>query len=192
MARILRFAWQYEQWRHIARDDYIWKCVCAMRWPSVCKRPSPPTATYYKLYRTFYKRQHQRTLLPPRLSFNDLDFFIHIWTEDKLIFSEVVPGPVLQNGFKIPPIKYKITLPVEPRDLNSVRGNVFGHVAFIAFADITDAIAVTARIRAWISLLFMEHGNHGIIDVFGIEMDFCDAANSKEEVLWLLEMLDWK
>ncbi|KAF2313654.1 hypothetical protein GH714_012611 [Hevea brasiliensis] len=47
-------------------------------------------------------------------------------------------------------------------------------------------------IRAWISLLFMEDGNEGVIDVFGIEMDFRDAANSREEVLWLLDMLDWK
>ncbi|KAE8678461.1 F-box protein [Hibiscus syriacus] len=115
MARIMRLAWQYVSNGDTARDDYIWKCVCAKRWPSVCKRPSPPTATYYKLYRTFYKRKHQRTLLPQRLSFNDLDFFTDIWTEDKLIFSEVVRGPVLRNGFKIPHIEYKLTLPVEPR-----------------------------------------------------------------------------
>ncbi|XP_059451327.1 F-box protein At5g39250-like [Corylus avellana] len=46
--------------------------------------------------------------------------------------------------------------------------------------------------RAWFSLLFNEDGNEGVIDVFGIEMDFCDTANSKEEVLWLLHMLNWK
>nr|POF06353.1 f-box protein [Quercus suber] len=117
-----------KQWRDIARDDYFWKCVCAKRWPSICKRPNPPTLTFYKLYQTFYKRQNRRTLLPPRLSFDDLEFFIDIWTEGRLIFSEVVPGPVLQAGIKIPPPgicdmlrfhlegpEYKMTLPVEPR-----------------------------------------------------------------------------
>lgn len=47
-------------------------------------------------------------------------------------------------------------------------------------------------IRAWVSLLFMAHNEDSIIDVFGIEIDFCDAANSENEVLWLLDMLDWK
>ncbi|GMI67440.1 hypothetical protein like AT5G39250 [Hibiscus trionum] len=210
-----------KQWRHVARDDYIWKCVCAKRWPSVCKRPSPPTATYYKLYRTFYKRQHQRTLLPPRLSLNDLEFFIDIWTDDKLIFSEVVPGPILRNGFKIPPTEYKMTLPVEPRfdfpwsqtvsvsvlvgrnDSNKVARIVnkspFDYIDRTAsralafdYLDFSPYYPFISGIRAWISLLFREHGNDGIIDVFGIEMDFCDAANSEEEVLWLLDMLDWK
>ncbi|KAE8699687.1 F-box protein [Hibiscus syriacus] len=46
-------------------------------------------------------------------------------------------------------------------------------------------------IRAWISLLFAEDGNDGVMDVLGIELDLCDAANSKEDVLWLLDMLDW-
>jgi len=41
-------------------------------------------------------------------------------------------------------------------------------------------------------LLFMEEGSEDLMDVFGIQMDFCDVANSKEEVLWLLDMLDWK
>ena len=32
----------------------------------------------------------------------------------------------------------------------------------------------------------------GNMDVFGIEVEFCDAANFDSEVLWLLDMLDWK
>ncbi|RVX06761.1 F-box protein [Vitis vinifera] len=84
-----------KQWRDIAQDDYFWKCVCAKRWPSICKRPSPPTVTYYKR---------------------------------EIIFSEVVPGPVLQTGIVVPPPgicdmlrfhlegpEYKMTLLVEPR-----------------------------------------------------------------------------
>jgi hypothetical protein len=31
-----------------------------------------------------------------------------------------------------------------------------------------------------------------VLDVFGIEIDFCDAAKSRDEVLWLLDILDWK
>lgn len=223
-----------KQWRDIARDDYFWKCLCASRWPSICKRPNPPSATYYKLYQTFYKRQLRRTLLPPRLSFEDLEFFIDVWTEDKLIFSEVVPGPVFQNGIKIPPPgisdmlryhtddpEYKMIIPVEPRftipwsltvsasvlvgrkdpnrvaciidksrfdyiDRSSHRAHAFEYL------DFAPAYPFISEIRAWISLHFTDDGNEGILNVFALEMDFCDAASSKEEVLWLLDMLDWK
>ncbi|KAK2663290.1 hypothetical protein Ddye_001864 [Dipteronia dyeriana] len=223
-----------KRWRDIARDDYFWKCLCARRWPSICKRPNPPTVTYYKLYQTFYKRQHRRTLLPPRLSFEDLEFFIDIWTEDKLIFSEVVPGPVFQNGIKnIPPgiaemlrlhleePDYKMTIPVEPRltvllcqtvtvsvlvgrkdsnrvacIINKSKFDYIDRTAYRAHAfeylDFSPDYPFTSGIRAWISLRFIDDKNEGIINVYGIEMDFCDAANSKEEVLWLLDMLDWK
>lgn len=223
-----------KQWRNLARDDFFWKCLCAKRWPSICKQPNPPTVTYYKLYQTFNKRKQHRTLLPPRLSFDDLEFFIDIWTEDGFIFSEVIPGPILQNGIKIPPPgacdmlrfhlegpEYKMKLPVDPRftvplsqtvsvsvlvgrkDSNRVaciiNKSMFDYIdgtAYRAMAndylDFSPVYPFVSGIRAWISLLFMEEGNEGAIDVFGIEMDFCDAANSKEEVLWLLDMLDWK
>lgn len=216
-----------KQWRDIARDDYLWKCLCARRWPSFCKRPNPPTVTYYKLYQTFNKRQHRRTLLPPRLSFDDLEFFIDIWSEDKLIFSEVVAGTVLQNGMMadlscdLEVREYKMTIPVEPsftvtwsqtvsvsvlvvrKDSNRVaciinksRFEYIDRTARRAHAfeylDFSPDHPFTSGIRGWISLRFMEDGDEGVLDVFGIEMDFCDAANSKEEVLWLLDMLDWK
>ncbi|CAI9777418.1 unnamed protein product [Fraxinus pennsylvanica] len=223
-----------KQWKEIARDDYFWKCQCAKRWPSVCKRPSPPTVTYHKLFKTFYKRQRNRPLLPPRLSFKDLEFYIDIWSEQNLIFSDVVPGLVLQRGSWIPPPgindvlrihlegpEYKMALPVEPRfnipfgqtvsvsvlvgrkDSNKVaciiEKSIFDYIdrsAYRALAfdylDFSPAHPFVSGIRAWISLLFMDHGNDGIIDVFGVEVDFCDAANSEEQVLWLLDMLDWK
>ncbi|XP_041002746.1 F-box protein At5g39250-like [Juglans microcarpa x Juglans regia] len=222
-----------KQWRDKAQDDYLWKCLCAKRWPSICKQPNPPTLTYYKLYQTFCRRQHRRTLLPPKLSFDDLEFFIDIWIEDRLIFSEVVPGPVLDSGIKtLPPgicnmlrfhlegPEYKMKLPVEPRltvplsqtvsvsvlvvrkDTKRVaciiNKSIFDYIdrtAYRALAfdylDFSPVHPFISGIRAWMSLLFMEHGNE-VIDVFGIEMDFCDAATSKEEVLWLLDMLDWK
>ncbi|KAE9595279.1 putative F-box domain-containing protein [Lupinus albus] len=225
-----------KQWRDIARDDYFWKCLCAKKWPSICKRPNPPTATYYNLYKTFYKRQHHRTLLPPRISFDNLEFFIDIWAENVLVFSDVVTGSVLQPGFKIPPSgicdvlkfhlegsEYKMTLPVEPtfsiplgqnqdasvsvmvvrKDSNKVarviNKSMFDYIdrsSYRALAfdylDISPAYPFLSGIRAWISLLFMEDGNEDVMRVFGIQMDFCDVANSKEEVLWLLDMLDWK
>ncbi|KAB2610369.1 F-box protein [Pyrus ussuriensis x Pyrus communis] len=81
-------------WESASSGD---KCLCAKRWPSTCKRPSPPTSTYCKLYQTFYKRHHRRTLLPPRLSFDNLEFFIDIWEEDRFLFSEMVPGRVLDR-----------------------------------------------------------------------------------------------
>ncbi|XP_022869014.1 F-box protein At5g39250-like [Olea europaea var. sylvestris] len=223
-----------KQWQEIARDDFFWKCLCAKRWPSVCKRPSPPTVTYHKLFKAFYKLQHNRPLLPPRLSFKDLEFYIDIWSKQSLIFSDVVPGLVLRKGSWIPPPGIsdvlrshlegpacRMTLPVEPRfnvpfdqtvsvsvlvsrkDSNKVaciiNKSVFDYTdrsAFRALAfdylDISPAHPFVSDIRAWVSLLFMDHDNDGIIDVFGIEVDFCDAASSEEEVLSLLDILDWK
>ncbi|KAL8475803.1 hypothetical protein ACS0TY_028456 [Phlomoides rotata] len=223
-----------KQWQEIAQDDYFWKCLCAKKWPSICKQSSPPTLSYHKLFKTFYKRQQNRVLLPPRLSFNDLEFYIDIWTEESLVFSEVVPGPVLQKGAWTPPTgisdvlrfhlaspDYKMTLPMQPRfdiplgqtvsvsvlvgrkDSRKVaciiNRSVFDYIdrsTYRAMAfdylDFSPAHPFVSGIRAWISLLFMEHGNEGAIDVFGIELDFCDAANSEDQVLWLLDMLDWK
>ena len=65
------------QWRDVARDDYLWKCLCAKRWPSICKR-STISGTYYKLYRNLYERPKSR-FLTPRLSFDDLEFFLLIF-----------------------------------------------------------------------------------------------------------------
>lgn len=223
-----------KQWQNIAQDDYFWKCLCAKRWPSVCKMPHPPTVTYHKLFRTLYKRQHHKSLLPPRLSLDDLEFYIDIWAEEDLIFSEVVPGPVLRNAVRTPPSgvcdvlkyhlegpEYKMILPVEPRfkiplcqsvtvsvlvarkDSKKIARiidkSVFDYIdrtAYRALAfdylDFSPGYPFLSEIRAWISLLFMDNGNEGVLDVFGIELDFCDAAHTAEEVLWLLDMLDWK
>lgn len=223
-----------KQWRENAQDDYLWKCLCAKRWPSVCKQSSPPILSYQKLFKSFYKRQKNRILLPPKLSFKDLEFYIDIWTEDNLMFSEVVPGPTLQKGSWTPPAgisdvlrfhltspDYKMTLPMKPsfniplgqtvsvsvfvgrKDTRKVaciiNNSVFDYIdrsTYRALAfdylDFSPAHPFVSGIRAWISLLFMEHGCESVIDVFGIELDFCDAANSEEQVLWLLDMLDWK
>lgn len=222
-----------KQWRDIAQDDYFWKCLCSKRWPSICKRPSAPTVTYYKLYKTFYKRQNQKKLLPPRLSFSDLEFYIDIWSEDSLIFSEVIAGPVLQKGVWNPPQgicdvlrfhlegpEYKMTFSVDPRfsvplcqtisvsmlvgrkDSNKVaciiNKSVFDYIdrtSYRALAfdylEFSSSYPFVSGIRAWMSLLFMDKGSEEVIDVFGVEIDFCDAANSEDEVLWLFDMLDW-
>ncbi|KAC9242324.1 hypothetical protein E3N88_46142 [Mikania micrantha] len=71
-------------------------------------------------------------------------------------------------------------------DRSSFRALAFDYLMF------SPVYPFVAGIRAWISLLFMEHANENVFDVFGIEIDFCDAANSEDEVLWLLDMLDWK
>lgn len=223
-----------KHWHEIACDDYFWKCLCAKRWPSICKQSSPPTATYHKLFKTFYKRQRNKTLLPPTLSFIDLDFYIDLWTEQKLIFSEVVPGTDLQNGTWAPPCgicdvlkfhlespEYKMTLPVHTRfsipsgkavtvsvlvgrkDSNKVarimNNSIFEYIdrsAFRALAfdylDFSPTHPFVSGIRAWVSLLFTDHSDDEHFDVFGIELDFCDIANSKDKVLRLLDMLDWK
>ncbi|KAF2313628.1 hypothetical protein GH714_012493 [Hevea brasiliensis] len=122
-------------------------------------------------------------------------------------------GPVLLTGIRVPPPgicdilrfhldgpDYKMILPVEPRVKIPLSQTIYvdyiDRTAYRAMAfeylDFSPVHPFIPGIRAWISLLFMEDGNEGVIDVFGIEMDFRDAANSREEVLWLLDMLDWK
>ncbi|KAL5725829.1 hypothetical protein ACHQM5_008926 [Ranunculus cassubicifolius] len=223
-----------KQWKEIAQDDYFWKCVCSKRWPSICKKPTTSNLTYHKLFLTFYKRQRRKPLPPPRLSFHDLEFYIDIFAEENLIFSEIIPGPVLQTGIKVHPPgtseilrhhlegpDYKMTVLVDPRftvqstqsvsvslfvgrkDTNKIARIVnkssFDYIdrsSFRALAydylDISPLYPFVSGIRGWVSLLFLDGGNDGVIDVFGIAIDFCDAANSEEEVLWLLDMLDWK
>lgn len=223
-----------KQWLETAQDDYFWKCLCARRWPSICKKTSPPTSTYHMLFKTFYKRRSIRALLPPRLSFKDLEFYIDIWSDERLILSEVVPGPVLQKGMgTLPPgicdmlrfhlegPEYKMTCSLQPRfnipfdktvsvsvlvgkrDPKKVacviNKSIFDYIDRSAhralafdYLDFSPAHPFVSGIRAWISLLFMDHGDEGIVDVFGIELDFCDAADSEDQVLRLLDMLDWK
>ncbi|XP_020258083.1 F-box protein At5g39250 isoform X2 [Asparagus officinalis] len=221
------------QWRDIAKDDYLWKCICAKKWPSIFKRP-PPALSYHKLFVSFSKPRRTQPLLPPKLSFNDLDFYFDIWSDDKLIFSESISGTTLRLGIKNPPpgisdvLKshldnpdYKMMMQVEPRftiplgrsvsvsvlvtrkDTDQIacilNKSMFDYVDGTAFRALAyDYLTFSpthpfvSGIRAWVSLLFLANNSDSIIDVFGIEMDFCDAANSENEVLWLLDILDWK
>ncbi|CAF2272579.1 unnamed protein product [Brassica rapa] len=225
-----------KQWRHIAKDDFYWKCQCAKKWPSVCKRTKPPTGTYYKMFQTFSKRRLNRTLPPPRLSFENLEFFVDIWSEDKPVYSGLIPGLAMETGIKPLPSgisnvlrthlakpDYKMVVPAEPRftvPLNQtvsvsmlvgrndsdkvariINRSVFEYIdrsSYRALAfeylDLSPYYPFVSGIRAWVSLLFMdaEDINDGVLDVFGIQLDFCDVAETKEEVLWLLDMLDWK
>ncbi|XP_059318075.1 F-box protein At5g39250-like [Lycium ferocissimum] len=222
-----------KQWRDAAQDDHLWKSFCSKIWPSICKQQSPPTSTYYLFFRTYYKKQYE-TLPPPKLTFNDLEFYIDILVDGKILFSDVVPGPDFQ---KIPPPeigdvlrshiehpKYKLILPVEPRftihlcdtvsfsvfverkDTKKVacllNKSIFHNVyrtsyRALGFDEYLDFFSplnlfVNLGVRAWISLLFMDYSNEAANDIFAIEMDFSYAAKSEDEVLWLLDMLDWK
>lgn len=224
------------QWRDIARDDYLWKCICSRRWPSTCKKKSPPISSYRKLFVTFSRRQYPTALLPPRISFRDLEFYIDVWSDEKLVFSEATSGSTLRAGIKNPPAgisdvlrdhlnsseqMLKMMLPVNPgfkipseptltvsvlvgrRDTNKmacllkeacfnyIDTNDFRALAYdyLTFSPLYPFVLET---RAWVSLLFTTNGNDSSFDVFGIEMDFCDAACSEDEILWLLDMLDWK
>lgn len=227
-----------KQWKDVASDDYFWKCLCAKRWPSFCKKTEngPPSPTHHhKLYRNFHKRPRGRKLPPPRISFDDLEFFIDIWSDDdRPIFSKAVPGAILRAGLTDLPIgipekvryningpEYKMTISAEPRFTVPATHNVSvsvlvrrrdsGAVACIIdksafdymdlssfralafdFLELSPVHPFVSGIRAWISLLFVDVARDGVLEVFGIQMDFCDAANSEEEVLWLLDMLDWK
>lgn len=113
-----------KEWKVIAQDDYFWKRLSAKRWPSICKLPNPPTVPYYVLYKTFCRRHMSSHLPLPRLSFEDLEFYIDVWTDFRslcpkvvpgsvvhidiwpdfrFLFSKVIPGSVVQSGIKSPP-----------------------------------------------------------------------------------------
>ena len=131
------------------------------------------------------------------------------------------PGTSNVINYHLEAPEFKMTLPVQPRfsipishtvsvsvlvgrkDSNKVacivNKSVFDYIDRTSYRtlafdylDFSPLYPFVSGIRAWISLLFLDDGNDGIIDVFGIVMDFCDAANTKDEVLWLLDLLDWK
>lgn len=228
------------QWKDIATDDYLWKCICIQKWPSVSKRSFSPTLTYHQHFVNFSKKQLQKPLLPPRLSLEDLEFYIDLWYGQNLIFSDAVSGPILQDGIPNPPpgiyevlrnhlvptpngncdSNYKLMMPIHPKlslslsmavtvsvlvgrkDTNKmaciidrsqfeyIDGSAYRAMAF-DYMRFSPLYPFLPGMRAWVSLLFMEN-DPTAIDVFGIEMDFSDVAQSKIEVLWLLDMLDWK
>ncbi|ERM99943.1 hypothetical protein AMTRI_Chr10g224960 [Amborella trichopoda] len=222
-----------KQWRDTAKDDYLWRCLCAKKWPSICKKPQPPSTTYHHLFRTFSKQTRSRPLPPPKLTFHDLEFFIDLWSNDQLVFSEAIAGPILRQGIEVPPQgicepmrshlegpTYKMATSVKSRfsmldgdearasvlvsrkDTNKIaciiensRFDYVDRTAFRALAfdylQFSPLYPFVSESRAWLSLLLVESCG-GKVDVFGIEMDFCDTANSEEEVLWLLDMLEWK
>ncbi|CAA7393464.1 unnamed protein product [Spirodela intermedia] len=222
------------QWRDIARDDYFWKCLCAKKWPSVCKRPPASSMSYHKFFQTFSRGRPCQPLPPPKLSFKDLEFYIDIWSERRLIFSEAVPGSVLRAGIKSPPSgisdsmktylegpNYKMMMPVEPqftvprenpvsvsvlvgRSDSKKVASIVGQALFdyvdwstfralaYEFLSLSPNYPFVSGVRAWVSLLFMAGAGDDTAQVFGVEIDFCDAASSENEVLWLLDMLDWK
>uniref|UniRef100_A0A0E0KF67 F-box domain-containing protein n=1 Tax=Oryza punctata TaxID=4537 RepID=A0A0E0KF67_ORYPU len=220
------------QWREIAKDDYFWKCICARKWPSICKQP-PSDANYQKLYLTFSKPRKPQHLPVPKLTFEDLVFYIDMWLDGSLIFSQAVSGCILRGGLQNTPcgipdvLVAHLTAPdcilmmeVEPKlEITmgpSITVSVLAHrkdtkkmacVINKSTFDYIDSNAARALayeylrfsprypfisdIRAWMSLLFLYKGTN-VIEVFGIELDFCDAARSETEILWLLDMLDWK
>lgn len=190
--------------------------------------------SYHKLFVTFSISQPPQPLPQSRLSFDDLEFYIDLWSEQRLVFSEAVSGTALLRGIKNPPpgipdaLKvhldsddYKMTMQVEPRfslslgrmitvsilvnrkdthqiarivnqsHFGYVDGNAFRALAY-DYLNFAPGHPFVSGIRAWVSLLFMANNALRITDVFGIEIDFCDAASSENEVLWLLDILDWK
>ncbi|KAG6581678.1 F-box protein, partial [Cucurbita argyrosperma subsp. sororia] len=60
------------------------------------------------------------------------------------------------------------------------------------YLDFSHLYPLVSGIRAWVSLLFLDNNeNDGVVDVNGIVMDFCDVAKTKDEVLWLFDLLNW-
>ena len=220
------------QWREIAKDDYFWKCICSRKWPSICKQP-PSDTNYQRLYLTFSQPQKMHNLPVPKLIFEDLVFYIDMWLEGSLIFSQAISGCTLRAGLQCAPggipdilaahlksvecilmleVEPKLSIPMGPAITVSVLAhrkdsNKMACIINKSTFDYIDSNAARALayeylrfsprnpfisdIRAWMSLLFLYKGAN-VIEVFGIELDFCDAAKSETEILWLLDMLDWK
>ncbi|KAJ4961934.1 hypothetical protein NE237_021844 [Protea cynaroides] len=113
----------------ISEKKIIFGNACVKHWPSICK--SSTTAlpqSYRELSQMFSKRCHLKLHSCPKLSFDDLDFYIDIWDEEKIVFSEVISGSFLQGGTKdLPPrvcerhktylnsSRYKMIIPVDPK-----------------------------------------------------------------------------
>ncbi|KAJ4791582.1 F-box protein [Rhynchospora pubera] len=222
------------QWRDIASDDYIWKCICTQKWPSITKKP-PFGTTYHRLFVTFCKPPLQPPLPLARLSLNDLVFYIDLWSDKTLIYSNAVLGSALLVGLNTIPagisdvlrshlensdckmllqLEPKITIPQGVTVTASVlvartdtdKMACIMHKSIFDYIDLTTSRALSydylkfsprhpfvSDIRAWVSLLILTNGSIGMnMDVFGLEIDFCDVARSENEIIWLLDMLDWK
>ncbi|KAL2619868.1 hypothetical protein R1flu_000073 [Riccia fluitans] len=226
------------QWRDVARDEYLWKQLCAKRWPSVCSgQGTLATASpnsYFSLYSRFWRKPRTRSMPAPRLTFDDLEFYLDIWSDEQSIFSTVVPGAHVRSRMETVPQgisetmryhlyseAYKLTVAVSPRlsvklddsvlvsllvrrrddhrvacivDRSSF-GYLDGHgnlAHAFDFLQISPRYPFVSQIRAWVALLLLNSVDGESQEVFGIELDFGDVANSDCELLCLLEILDWK
>ncbi|CAM6103618.1 unnamed protein product [Calypogeia fissa] len=252
-----------KRWRDVASDDYLWKQLCARRWPSVlCSSSTSSSSTggstgtqqqlqlqqkkgpmmaaggasrpYFSLFSSFCKRARKQRMPLPKLRFEDLDFYVDIWCDSKPLYSTVVHGPLVLSRILNPPEgisqalqdhlmneSYKLTVPVSPSfsvklsetpkvsmlvrrrddqrvacimDMSSFdyldgHGNL-AHA--FEYLQISPLYPFVSPIRAWVALLLLDSAEKEGQEVFGIELDFVDAANSEREVLCLLEILDWK
>jgi hypothetical protein len=228
-----------KSWRQLAKDDYLWKRLCAQRWPSTCHSQGSSLAIgesrgYHKLFTSFsQKRQRSRPMPAPKLTFDDLEFYVDIWEGTSSVYSVVVNGALVRTQVFNPPAgicesmkvhlqsqAYKMAVPVSSQfevcfseDIHVsllVRRRDQDRVACIIaksgfdyvdgpgyrahaydYLQISPLYPFVSEIRAWIALLLVD-GKCGRMEVFGIELDFTDAANNDNEVLCLLEILDWK
>lgn len=95
------------QWRDVAKDDYLWKLVCAKRFPSTyrCSPGTSPIASnrgYRQLF-TSLCRLRSRPPPVPKLSFDVLEFYVDIWLDSLSVYSDVIPGAILLLGILNPP-----------------------------------------------------------------------------------------
>jgi len=84
----------------------------------------------------------------------------------------------------------KVACIIDKSGFDYVDGPAYRALAY-DYLQFSPSYLFLSEIRAWFALLLVD-AQDGNMDVFGIEVDFCDAANSDSEVLWLLDMLDWK
>ncbi|KAG0578581.1 hypothetical protein M758_4G030900 [Ceratodon purpureus] len=227
-----------KQWHQLSKDDYLWKKLCAQKWPSTCQSrgavPIGESRGYHKLFTSSIRKQRKRPMPAPKLSFEDLELYVDIWVGSTSVYSACVPGPVVQSRIYNPPDgiceamqmhlasqSYKLTIPVQKpgfeicfsEDIHVsllVRRRDDERVACIIdksgfdyvdgpgyrahaydYLQISPLYPFVSEIRAWLALLLVD-GKGGQLEVFGIEVDFTDAANNDSEVLCLFEILDWK
>ncbi|XP_002966587.2 F-box protein At5g39250 [Selaginella moellendorffii] len=243
------------QWRDVGRDDFLWRRLCASRWPSIClnssnshQRSTIGSSTigairgYRNLFSTIARSKRNRALPAPKLCFRDLEFYVDVWVGRKSVYSAIVAGPVVQSRIKDPPegicdsmrqhllsSEYKMSVPVLPyfqfspssdvsdsddgvcsmsmlvrrKDSDQIAtiidGSRFTYVDGLEkrahaydYLHISPLYPFLSEIRAWVALLLVERPPNTMAEVFGIELDFLDTASSDDEVLLLLDILDWK
>lgn len=99
------------QWRVVAKEDYLWKLACSRRWPSTARSSLLPSCSslpigssrgYFQLFSSLCKHR-SRPSPAPKLCFEALEFYVDIWIDSVVVYSDIIPGNAALAGIRHPP-----------------------------------------------------------------------------------------